>query len=141
MTSVVIVLPIGNGVAYKTSILAYQEYFQSYGVRESCWLHRRSILKIAIFLCKKDVPIGARGAFKSKMEDELTLAVNHHNGNSVAATIYRMALTGCIYYMWQERNQIVFQGKRREISDLVKRIIQDSCKLLFGNKMLTCQKK
>uniref|UniRef100_M1AE73 Uncharacterized protein n=1 Tax=Solanum tuberosum TaxID=4113 RepID=M1AE73_SOLTU len=36
-----------------------------------------------------------------------------------------MALTGCIYYMWQERNQIVFQGKRREISDLVKRIIQD----------------
>jgi len=58
-------------------------------------------------------------------EEELTLAVNHHNGNSVATTIYRMALTGCIYYMWQERNQIVFQGKRRKISDLVKRIIQD----------------
>ncbi|KAK6803839.1 hypothetical protein RDI58_001623 [Solanum bulbocastanum] len=38
---------------YKTSILAYQENLQSYGVRGCCWLHRRSIPKIALFLCKK----------------------------------------------------------------------------------------
>lgn len=44
--------------------------------------------------------------------DEVAWAVTHCNDKNVDAEIYRMSLAGCVYFIWQERNQMLFQNKR-----------------------------
>ncbi|KAH0651280.1 hypothetical protein KY285_031401 [Solanum tuberosum] len=49
----------------------------------------------------------------------------HCGANGAHSIIYRMTLAGCIYQVWQERNQVIFQGKKRTLSTIVRLIIQD----------------
>ncbi|XP_060170686.1 uncharacterized protein LOC132601625 [Lycium barbarum] len=58
-------------------------------------------------------------------DQEQRWANKHAHGNNARAEIYRMALSGCIYYTWQDRNMRVFQQKKRPTAALVKQIIQD----------------
>lgn len=51
--------------------------------------------------------------------------MENYNGNSVTAIMYRISLAGSIYYVWKERNQIVFQEKRMDVNIITKKIIQD----------------
>ncbi|XP_060183140.1 uncharacterized protein LOC132613105 [Lycium barbarum] len=45
--------------------------------------------------------------------DELNWAVTNASGNSIAAQIFRIVLAGTVYFVWQERNQRIFQAKHR----------------------------
>ncbi|XP_059294515.1 uncharacterized protein LOC132047495 [Lycium ferocissimum] len=58
-------------------------------------------------------------------DQEQKWAKDHTNRSSAKAEIYRITLSGCIYYIWQERNQRAFQSKRRTAEAIVKMIIQD----------------
>ncbi|KAG5612097.1 hypothetical protein H5410_023378 [Solanum commersonii] len=53
--------------------------------------------------------------------------MEHHCGtNGANSIIYRMALAGCTYQVSQEPNQVIFQGKKRTLSTIVRLIIQGS---------------
>lgn len=49
----------------------------------------------------------------------------HSGTNGAYSIIYRIVLAGCIYQVWQERNQVIFQGKKRTSATIVRLIIQD----------------
>lgn len=42
---------------------------------------------------------------------EVNWAINYAKGKNAKAVIFRMVMAGCIYYLWQERNQRTFLGK------------------------------
>ncbi|XP_059309946.1 uncharacterized protein LOC132061093 [Lycium ferocissimum] len=49
----------------------------------------------------------------------------HRNSNNSSSVIYRMTLAGGIYHIWKERNQVLFQGKRRSADTIVRVMVQD----------------
>ncbi|XP_070057352.1 uncharacterized protein [Nicotiana tomentosiformis] len=58
---------------------------------------------------------------------EIAWAYCHAKGRSANDEIYRMALAGCVYYVWQERNQRIFRAQQRQQGMIVKLIIQMIC--------------
>lgn len=46
-------------------------------------------------------------------------------GKSSAAEVYRMAMARSLYYVWQEWNMRIFQGKQRTVGAIVRMIIQE----------------
>ncbi|XP_060182493.1 uncharacterized protein LOC132612187 [Lycium barbarum] len=58
---------------------------------------------------------------------ELTWACSHIKGRRPGEEIYKMELAGCVYQVWHERNQCIFQSKRRPANQLVRGIIQQIC--------------
>ncbi|XP_060182396.1 uncharacterized protein LOC132612070 [Lycium barbarum] len=57
--------------------------------------------------------------------EEQNWAKSNAAGNNSKAEIYRMPLAGCVYYLWQERNQRLFQNKKRTKDTMLGQIIQD----------------
>ncbi|XP_019252695.1 PREDICTED: uncharacterized protein LOC109231491 [Nicotiana attenuata] len=62
-----------------------------------------------------------------KWSQEVVWAYNNAKGRSANAEIYRMALAGCVYYVWQERNHRIFRAKQRQAGIMIKQIIQMIC--------------
>ncbi|XP_070040194.1 uncharacterized protein [Nicotiana tomentosiformis] len=56
---------------------------------------------------------------------ELNWAENHAKGRSASAEIYRMTLAACVYHIWIERNNRVFQDKQTDHKSIVRKIIQE----------------
>ena len=56
---------------------------------------------------------------------EVNWATQHAKGKSANAAIYRASLASCIYRIWLERNQRVFQRQKTKAHVLVKQVIQD----------------
>lgn len=57
-------------------------------------------------------------------------------GKNASATIYRIALAATVYYIWQEKNMVVFQNKRRQADAIIRVIIQEIFVRGSMNKML-----
>lgn len=57
--------------------------------------------------------------------EEISWTVSNANGKRGKAEIYRMTLSGSIYYVWLERNLKLLQNKRRPEDVITKMIIQD----------------
>ncbi|XP_019252833.1 PREDICTED: uncharacterized protein LOC109231641 [Nicotiana attenuata] len=55
---------------------------------------------------------------------ELTWA-EQHCGGKAKAEIYRMTLTGSIYYIWQERNSRIFKGVESNAEAITRSLVQD----------------
>ncbi|XP_019259887.1 PREDICTED: uncharacterized protein LOC109237941 [Nicotiana attenuata] len=60
-----------------------------------------------------------------KWDDEIKLAILHHNRRNVTDEVYRMTIAGSVYQIWQERNMRVFQQKQRPAKQIVRVIIQE----------------
>ncbi|XP_070026680.1 uncharacterized protein [Nicotiana sylvestris] len=48
------------------------------------------------------------------------------NGKNAKAEMYRMVLSCSVCYIWKERNQRIFQGRRRTVDNLSRLIVQDT---------------
>lgn len=57
--------------------------------------------------------------------EEQKWAEIHANGRSLGAELYRMTLAACVYHLWIERNQRVYQAKHTDHRSIVRRIIQE----------------
>lgn len=68
--------------------------------------------------------------------NELQWATRHMGGRTPKAEVYRMMLVAAIYYVWQERNQRVFQEKHQIGNCITKRIVQDIHMRAVGNPRL-----
>ncbi|KAK4370282.1 hypothetical protein RND71_009757 [Anisodus tanguticus] len=51
--------------------------------------------------------------------------IDQRRSKNAEATIYRMTLTATVYHVWQERNRVVFQRRRRQLEEIVRMIIQE----------------
>lgn len=51
--------------------------------------------------------------------------VNNCKGKSASSHIYRIAIAGCIYHVWKERNLRLFQGKSTSVEGIVRTVIQE----------------
>lgn len=51
--------------------------------------------------------------FFFEWQTEIQWAEKYCNGKTATANIYRMTQAGAVYYLWQERNNRVFQRKQR----------------------------
>ncbi|XP_060209486.1 uncharacterized protein LOC132636576 [Lycium barbarum] len=58
--------------------------------------------------------------------DAVVWMVANVNGKSAAAKMFRAVLAAAVYILWQERNQRVFQGKKRTERVLTRLIIQET---------------
>ncbi|XP_019233163.1 PREDICTED: uncharacterized protein LOC109213791 [Nicotiana attenuata] len=56
---------------------------------------------------------------------ELAWTVMNANGKDTKAGIYRLTMTGYVYYLWKERNLRIFQKKSRSVEVLSRLITQD----------------
>ncbi|XP_075099695.1 uncharacterized protein LOC142176344 [Nicotiana tabacum] len=54
---------------------------------------------------------------------EVNWAINHAKRKNAKAGIFRMMMAGCIYYLWQERNQRTFLDKERSVAGLHKLLV------------------
>ncbi|KAH0703531.1 hypothetical protein KY285_017809 [Solanum tuberosum] len=61
----------------------------------------------------------------SGWNEEQRWAQDHYKGKLPEAEIFRLTLAANVYYIWQERNQRIFQKKNRSCDELVRRIIQE----------------
>ncbi|WMV36736.1 hypothetical protein MTR67_030121, partial [Solanum verrucosum] len=57
--------------------------------------------------------------------EEQRWAQEQYKGKMPEAEIFRISLTASVYYIWQERNQIIFQKVIRSCDVLVRTIIQE----------------
>ncbi|XP_070057541.1 uncharacterized protein [Nicotiana tomentosiformis] len=55
---------------------------------------------------------------------ELAWIVTNANAKDTKAGIYRLTMTGCVYYLWHERNLRIFQKKSRSVEVLSRLITQ-----------------
>lgn len=67
---------------------------------------------------------------------EVNWAINWANGNKAVDELYKMALAGCTNYIWQERNQRIFQGKKRTVNTICRLVVQDIHCRGMNNKKL-----
>lgn len=58
-------------------------------------------------------------------QDEIDWASRELRSNNPSADIFRMSLTGCVYYIWQERNLRIFQHKQRSLDVILRSLVQD----------------
>nr|XP_018621920.1 uncharacterized protein LOC104120770 [Nicotiana tomentosiformis] len=58
-------------------------------------------------------------------QDEIDWASREMRSNNPSADIFRMSLTGCVYYIWQERNLRIFQHKQRSLDVILRSLVQD----------------
>nr|XP_009781619.1 PREDICTED: uncharacterized protein LOC104230493 [Nicotiana sylvestris] len=49
----------------------------------------------------------------------------NERGRSARAEVSRMAIAGCVYHIWQERNMRIFQNKQRQEEQVIRQIIQE----------------
>ncbi|XP_009599827.2 uncharacterized protein [Nicotiana tomentosiformis] len=57
--------------------------------------------------------------------DELHWFERHCKGKSSGATMYRLTMTAAVYFVWQERNPVIFQNKSRTYNTIIRLIIQE----------------
>uniref|UniRef100_A0A5B6YUZ1 Reverse transcriptase domain-containing protein n=1 Tax=Davidia involucrata TaxID=16924 RepID=A0A5B6YUZ1_DAVIN len=58
-------------------------------------------------------------------ESELRWAIDHLKGKSFKTSLVKLAFSAVVYYIWQERNQRVFTGRKRDSETLVN-VIQNA---------------
>ncbi|XP_070013797.1 uncharacterized protein [Nicotiana sylvestris] len=82
-----------------------------------------------------------QGVHKQIMEwvQEQECAIKFANGKNAKAEMYRMVLACSVYYIWQERNQRIFQGRRIIVDNLSRLIVQDIHYRGSYNKKITKQ--
>lgn len=58
-------------------------------------------------------------------EDEMEWAIRNARKKDGVADVYRATLSASVYYVWQEKNYMIFQNKSRNVNQIVRQIIQD----------------
>ncbi|XP_019257768.1 PREDICTED: uncharacterized protein LOC109235982 [Nicotiana attenuata] len=62
-----------------------------------------------------------------KWSQEIEWACSNAKSRSANAEIYRIAIAGCVYHVWQERNHRIFRAKQKQAGILIKQTIQMIC--------------
>nr|XP_009766185.1 PREDICTED: uncharacterized protein LOC104217597 [Nicotiana sylvestris] len=62
---------------------------------------------------------------KLKWQEELTWIQRVAKGRSGGAALCRMTLAAAVYYIWQERNNVIFKQEKRTAASIVRKIIQE----------------
>ncbi|GKG12120.1 hypothetical protein Tco_0346357, partial [Tanacetum coccineum] len=63
-----------------------------------------------------------------KWEEIISEIGGKKNGNNIWSVVRRLSLAAVVYYIWQERNQRIFRGDKRD-ADVLLDIINDTIKL------------
>ena len=61
-----------------------------------------------------------------KWDDIVHDLLSMKNGNNIWSAVRRLSLAAVVYYIWQERNQRLFRGDKRD----VKKLYEDICEVI-----------
>ncbi|XP_060181963.1 uncharacterized protein LOC132611564 [Lycium barbarum] len=111
-------------------------------IDEQCQLCRGApeTINHAFFACPFSGAIWSRllqwlNINRSNMEwtDELKWAETWCKGRSSKAEVYKIVLAAAVYYVWQERNNRLFQKRSKGVDGVLRQIAQeeDGCKKIF----------
>ncbi|GJZ85640.1 hypothetical protein Tco_0650979 [Tanacetum coccineum] len=91
------------------------------------------------FLCEFSKDVWKRMAAKINLnkidfiwEEVVNELLEKNNGNNIWSTVKRISLVAVVYFIWQERNQRIFRGEKRNSNKLYDDII-DVIKLKLMN--------
>nr|XP_009623283.1 uncharacterized protein LOC104114523 [Nicotiana tomentosiformis] len=86
---------------------------------------KEAICKLLWSICTRKEKLWVlRRAKKARLE-EVKWLEQVSKGKSAGASVCRMTLAAAVYHIWQERNNVIFQKKRRTSNAILRLIIQE----------------